>query len=100
MDLVYIFCALIFSLSLINFFKSSNILMMFISIELSLNALNIALIRTLYKTLNYDLLILFMITITIAAAEVGIGLAILITVSKIENTVDSDILNKIKEIFK
>ncbi|MCX7641462.1 MAG: NADH-quinone oxidoreductase subunit K [Elusimicrobiales bacterium] len=100
MDFIYLISAATFFISIINFFKTSNILIMLISIELTLNSLNIILIRTISINNSPDTFIWFISIITIAAAEVGIGLSILIIISKKYNVIDSVSLNKIKELFK
>lgn len=99
-DPVIIMSFVCLALSLINFAKTSNLLIMIISIELMLNSLNIVLARIIYKTSSIDAAFWILIIISIAAAEVGIGLALIVMISKKVKTVDCQQIKNIKEIFK
>lgn len=98
--LFYILLGIIFSLSIINFFKSTNLIIMLISIELMLNSLNILLAKIALTTNSQDTILWIMTIITIAAAEVGLGLAIIIFSYKNFNKTNSNDFIKIKESFK
>ncbi|MEF3280349.1 MAG: NADH-quinone oxidoreductase subunit NuoK [Elusimicrobiota bacterium] len=91
---------ILFSLSLLLFFRVKNLIMMLISIELILNALNIAIANIGFikeSSLSY-IFIIFMFAII--AAESAIGLAIIILVSKNLKTIDIDLLSFIKDKYK
>lgn len=98
--LFYTILALIFSLSMINFFRTNNLLVMLISIELILNSLNIILARIALKTNSPDMILWLIAIIAIAAAEVGLGLAIIIFSYKNYSKINSDEFTKIKEFFR
>lgn len=100
MELTYILASLILMVSLLNFFKTSNLLMMLISIELILNAANIILIQTALKTSSAEILVWFITIISVVAAEAGIGFAIIILLSRRFGLADIRFIRKIKEYFR
>jgi len=69
---------LLFSLGLIGVISRRNILVMYMSLELMLNAANLALVSFSWfnQNLNGQVLVLFIITV--AAAEVSVGLALIV----------------------
>lgn len=100
MELIYLISMLIFILSIINFFRTPNLIIMLISVELMLNALNIILVRTITQTNSTEMLLWFIAIVSVAAAEAGIGFAIIILISKKLKSVNADLLTKIKETFR
>lgn len=90
--------ACIFAIGLTGLVIRRNPLVMFMSIELMLNAANIAFVtfgRFAQKTTGYlggpsDGAAFSFIVMTIAAAEAVIGLAIIITIFRKRHTVDVD----------
>jgi len=67
-----------------------NIIVMFMSIELMLNAANIALVAFSKAHNNLDGQVIVFFTMTLAAAEVAIGLAIIVALFRLRRTVDAD----------
>lgn len=96
----YLILALIFALTIANFFKSTNLIVILISIELLLNLLNILLTKIALTTNSADVILWIITIIAVAAAEIGLGLAIVIFSYKNYNKINSDDFIKIKEIFK
>ncbi|MFN3420570.1 MAG: NADH-quinone oxidoreductase subunit NuoK, partial [Armatimonadota bacterium] len=70
--------AILFSLGALGVLIKRNIIVMFMSIELMLNAANIALVAFSRAHGNLDGQVIVFFTITLAAAEVAIGLAIIV----------------------
>ncbi len=72
--------ALLFSIGTIGVLVRKNALVIFMSVELQLNAVNLALVAfsRLHGNLNGQVLAFF--SMVVAAAEVVVGLAIIVTV--------------------
>jgi NADH-quinone oxidoreductase subunit K len=72
--------ALLFSVGTIGVLVRKNALVIFMSVELQLNAINLALVAfsRLHGNLNGQVLAFF--SMVVAAAEVVVGLAIIVTV--------------------
>lgn len=73
-----------------------NALVIFMSVELMLNAVNLTFITFAeqWKTLDGQLFVFFIMTV--AAAEVAVGLAIIITLFRLRSTVHVDEINLLK----
>jgi NADH-quinone oxidoreductase subunit K len=69
---------LLFSLGLIGVISRRNILVMYMSLELMLNAANLALVSFSWFNQNLDGQVLVFFIITVAAAEVSVGLALIV----------------------
>ncbi|MCS7187815.1 MAG: NADH-quinone oxidoreductase subunit NuoK [Armatimonadetes bacterium] len=82
--------AILFSLGALGVLIKRNIIVMFMSIELMLNAANIALVAFSRAHGNLDGQIVVFFTMTLAAAEVAIGLAIIVALFRIKRTIDVD----------
>ncbi len=88
--------ALVFSVGVIGFLIRRNIIIMFISIELMLNAVNISLVAFSHYLQSMRGQILVFFIITVAAAEAAIGLALLIAFFRNKTTVSVDEINLMK----
>ena len=69
---------LLFGLGLIGVISRRNVLVMYMSLELMLNAANLALVSFSWFNHNLDGQILVFFIITVAAAEVSVGLALIV----------------------
>jgi len=88
--------AALFSIGVFGFLTRRNIIMMFISIELMLNGVNISLVAMSHYLQDPRGQILTFFVITVAAAEAAIGLAIIISVFRNKETVHVDELTESK----
>lgn len=96
--------ALVFAIGLIGLMIRRNPLVMFMSIELMLNAANLAFVTfgRFAETVEgvrggpADGPVFAFIVMTIAAAEAVVGLAIIITIFRNKHTVDVDALTALK----
>ena len=70
--------AFLFSIGTYGVLARRNILVVLMSLELMLNAVNLVLVAFARHNDNMDGVILTFFTITVAAAEVAVGLAILV----------------------
>ena len=73
-----------------------NPLIMFMSVELMLNAVNLAFVAfSRYLQVLEGQVFVFLI-LTVAAAEVAVGLAIIVALFRTRDTVDVDQVNELK----
>jgi len=91
-----ILSAILFSIGLYGVLKRKNLLMLFFSIEIMLNAVNVGLvaISKYHNDLTGQMFAFFIIAI--AASEVAIGLGLLILWFKRHNSINLDTLQKME----
>ncbi|MCZ7640109.1 MAG: NADH-quinone oxidoreductase subunit NuoK [Verrucomicrobia bacterium] len=79
--------ALLFSLGLLGVVARRNVLIIYMSLELMLNAANLALVAfsRYHQQLNGQVMVFFVITI--AAAEVAVGLALIVALYRRRHSV-------------
>ena len=80
----------IFVIGVAGFMIRRNILVMFMSIELMLNAVNLALISLGSRLGTMDGQAIVFFVMTVAAAEAAVGLAIIISIFRSRETVHAD----------
>jgi len=88
--------AIVFSIGVIGFLTRRNLIIIFISIELMLNSVNITLAAFSHYLQSIKGQIMVFFVITVAAAEAVIGLAILIALFRNKPTVKVDEINLLK----
>ncbi|MEE8329023.1 MAG: NADH-quinone oxidoreductase subunit NuoK [Thermodesulfovibrionia bacterium] len=88
--------AVVFSIGIFGFLARRNLIIIFISIELMLNAVNISLAAFSHYLQSMQGQILVFFVITVAAAEAAIGLAILIAFYRNKPTVKVDEINLLR----
>lgn len=86
----------LFTIGVFGFLARRNIIIMFISIELMLNAVNISLVSFSHYLQDLRGHILSFFVITVAAAEAAIGLAIIISLFRNKATVHVDEMDEMK----
>ena len=88
--------ALLFCLGLIGVVTRRNLLVMYMSLELMLNAANLALVSfsRFNNNLNGQILVFFIITV--AAAEVSVGLALIVALYRKRQTAHVEDLTTMK----
>jgi NADH-quinone oxidoreductase subunit K len=88
--------AVLFVIGTVGVLICRNIIVMFMSIELMLNAANLALIA-FSRALNVmDGHVFVFLVLTVAAAEAAVGLAMVITIFRNRETVNIDRFNLMK----
>lgn len=80
----------LFALGLLGFLVRRNALVVLMSLELMLNAVNLILVEISMRTGTPDGIILVIFVITVAAAEVAVGLGIVLNLYRMKKTVDLD----------
>ncbi len=88
--------ALIFVIGLIGFLIRRNLIIMFMSIELMLNSVNISLVAFSHYLQDLKGQVIVFFIITVAAAEAAIGLAILVALFRNKNSIHTDDITEMK----
>ena len=91
-----ILSAILFGLGAFAFVFKRNIITIFMSIELMLNAVNLAFVAFARAHNQLDGLVFVFFVIVVAAAEAAVGLAIVITVYQNRQTLNIDRINLLK----
>ena len=91
-----ILSAILFTLGVAGFLIRRNILTVFMSIELMLNAVNLSFVTFSYKLQQVDGHIFSFFVMVVAAAEAAVGLAIILTVFKNRATLEIDEVSSMK----
>ena len=91
-----ILSAVLFSLGVLGFLLKRNIITIFMSIELMLNAVNLSFVAFAaeLKVLSGQVFVFFVMVV--AAAEAAVGLAIIIAVFRTRETLNVDRVNLLK----
>jgi NADH-quinone oxidoreductase subunit K len=95
-----ILSGLLFSIGLIGVLTRRNVLIIFMCVELMMNAVNITFVafaRSFTKGVNFAGDNFFVFVVTIAAAEAAVGLAIIVSLAQQRNSIDVDRLDMLKE---
>jgi NADH-quinone oxidoreductase subunit K len=88
--------ALLFCLGLLGVIVRRNLLVIYMSLELMLNAANLALVAFSRFTNNLDGQVFVFFTITVAAAEVAVGLALIVALYRKRQTAHVEDLTTLK----
>jgi len=88
-----ILSALLFSIGVLGVLVRRNALIIFMCIELMLNAINLSLVAFSSFLGNENGQILVFFVISVAAAEAAVGLAIVISLFRNKETLDIDKIN-------
>jgi len=88
--------AILFVIGLVGVIRRKNLLMLFFSTEILLNAVNVgfAAISKFYADLTGQMFAFFIIAV--AASEVAVGLGLLVVWYKKEGSIDLDTLQRMK----
>ena len=91
-----ILSATIFAIGVLGVLVRRNVLVMFMSIELMLNGVNLALVALSRQLGSLDGQVLVFLVMTVAAAEAAVGLAIIICLFRNKKSVNVDDFNLMK----
>jgi NADH-quinone oxidoreductase subunit K len=88
--------ALLFSMGALGVLIRRNPLIIFMSIELMLNAANLAFVAFArsFGVLTGQIFVFFVMTV--AAAEVAVGLALIVVIFRTKHSIDVDLMNSLK----
>ncbi len=87
---------ILFTIGALGVLIRRNAIVIFMSIELMLNAANLAFVAyALYwQSMNGQIFVFFIMTV--AAAEVAIGLALIVTIFRTKSSIDVDQISSLK----
>jgi NADH-quinone oxidoreductase subunit K len=86
----------VFAIGLVGVLVRRNALVIFMSIELMLNAANLAFVAFARALGSVDGQVFVFFVMTVAAAEVAVGLAIIVNMFRLRETVFVDEINLLK----
>jgi NADH-quinone oxidoreductase subunit K len=88
---------LLFLIGVVGFLIRKNIFLMFMSVELMMNGVNICFVA-FARYFNHDMAgqVFVLFVMTVAAAEAAIGLAIILTLYRRRETLNADEFNLMK----
>lgn len=89
-------CSILFIIGVIGVLIKRNALVIFMSIELMLNSINLLLAAFSVYHNNPSGQILVIFIMVVAAAEVAVGLSILVVTYRNTNSIDMNLLNHLK----
>ncbi len=95
-DYYIILSAILFTIGVTGVLVRRNALIIFMSIELMLNAANLAIVAfgSAFKTFSGQIFVFFVIAV--AAAEVAVGLALVVEIFKSKRSIDVDQMSNLK----
>jgi len=88
--------AVLFTIGAVGVLARRNVIVIFMSIELMLNAVNLVFVAFARQLHSMDGQVAVFFVMTVAAAEAAVGLAIIITVFRNRETVNADELNLLR----
>ncbi len=96
MDYYILLSTILFSIGVMGVLFRRNAIIIFMSIELMLNAVNLLLVA--FSAYHNDAAgqVFVFFTMAVAAAEIAVGLAILVVVYRNTKSTDIDVLNRLK----
>ena len=90
---VVILSFIIFSIGILGVLIRKNAIIIFMSIELMLNAVNLSLVGFSRYYNSVDGQVFVFLVMTLAAAEVAVGLAIIVSLFRNKNSINIDDMN-------
>ena len=91
-----ILAAMLFSIGIAAFLIKRNVITIFISIELMLNAVNLTFVAFAHMWHQVSGQIFVFFVMVVAAAEAAVGLAIIISIYRTRQTLSVDALDRMK----
>jgi len=88
--------AVLFSIGALGVLLRRNMVVIFMSIEVMLNAVNLVFVAFARQWHSMDGQVIVFFVMTVAAAEAAVGLAIIISVFRNRETVNADELNLLR----
>ena len=91
-----ILSAILFSIGVVGFLIRRNIIVIFMSVELMLNAVNLAFVAFSRFLNSMDGQVIVVFVMSVAAAEAAVGLAIIMAIYRSKKTINADEMNLMK----
>lgn len=91
-----ILSAILFAIGVYGVLRNRNAIIIFMSIELMLNAVNVSLMAFSSYLKDFTGQVIIFLVIAVAAAEVAVGLAIIVAIFRKKESVNVDDINIMK----
>jgi NADH-quinone oxidoreductase subunit K len=91
-----LFCSILFSIGVIGVLIRRNAIVIFMSVELMLNSVNLLLTAFSVYHGDPDGQVFVFFVMALAAAEVAVGLAIIVMIYRNTHSTDINVLNRLK----
>ena len=88
--------AILFTIGVLGVLIRRNVIVIFMSVELMLNAVNLVFVALARHLHSMDGQVIVFFVMTVAAAEAAVGLAIIISVFRNHQTVNADEINLLR----
>lgn len=88
--------AILFTLGVAGVLTRRNAIIIFMSVELMLNAANLAFVAFAREFGALDGQVFVFFVMTVAAAEVAVGLALIVTIFRTKHSINVDDINQLK----
>jgi NADH-quinone oxidoreductase subunit K len=88
--------AILFTLGVIGVVVRRNAIVIFMCIELMLNAVNLSFIAMARSLASIEGQVIVLFVMTVAAAEAAVGLAIIVSIYRTRETINVDEINLLK----
>lgn len=92
-----ILSAILFTIGLVGVLTRRNILIIFMSVELMMNAVNLSLVSFSIALNSMTGQVFVFFIVAVAAAEAAVGLALIVALARQRDTVDADEVTLMKE---
>jgi NADH-quinone oxidoreductase subunit K len=89
-SLVVALSAILFVIGVLGVLTRRNAILIFMSVELMLNAANLAFVAFAHRWNQLDGQMMVFFVMTVAAAEVAVGLALIVTIFRSKKSTDVD----------
>ena len=93
---VILLSAVLFTIGAVGVLTRRNALMIFMSVELMLNAANLAFVAFAQQWSNLDGQLFVFFVMAVAAAEVAVGLALIVAIFRTKHSTDVDELSQLR----
>jgi NADH-quinone oxidoreductase subunit K len=95
-DYYLILSAVLFTIGVVGVLIRRNVLIIFMSVEMMLNAVNLSFAALAYHFLDLTGQVFVLMVMVVAAAEVAVGLAIVMTIIRHRDTTNIEDVNLLK----
>jgi NADH-quinone oxidoreductase subunit K len=96
-ELYVLLSAVLFIMGVMGVLLRRNAILVFMSVELMLNAGNLAMVAFARQWANGDGHLMVFFVMTVAAAEVAVGLALIVAIFRTKKNINIDDLHKFKD---
>jgi len=95
-NLYYLLGAVLFTIGAIGVITRRNVIIIFMCIELMLNAVNLTFVASGYFLDSLDGVVFVFFIMSVAAAEAAVGLGIFVLIFRLKGSINADDVNLLK----